>query len=181
MEYTLIGGPLFSDGAYYASMTIKKLLRDQRNCWSLEIPGYAEEHLCVPFYGDDDGDCIGFDELASIPELEIQQGLFDECYSKHGTLVIGYEYEEESNLLRWHQWIKYTRSVTFVFRKRENNVIKKVWIFHDIKPHDIEMCDSIRGLDDVSLEFHFGRFENRDLQPPLLKYNEGTRSDNLPF
>ena len=113
MEYTLIGGPLFGEGGqYYAEMTIKKLLRDQRNSWSLEIPGYAEEHLCVPFY--DDGDCLSFDELASMPEPEIQVGLFDEHYPKWGTVLVAYEYEGEDNILRWHRWIKNTRRATII-------------------------------------------------------------------
>jgi hypothetical protein len=146
-------------------MTIKKLLKDPKNCWSLEIYGYAEEHACLPYY--DDGDFNSFDEL---PTLPMPQGFFDESYSKWGSLVVIYEGEDEENIEKWYRWLRFVRSVNFIFRKRENNVIKKMWVFHDVCPCDFGF-DSLRGLNDVTLEFNFTRFENVDLQSPRLKYN----------
>lgn len=153
----MIADPLLADGSYYAEMTIKKLLKDQKNYWSLEIPGYAEEHLCNPYYNDSNCNFSHFDELQGKPVEHM------------GTCVLIYGDDDDDDddvkddVLRWYEWIKNVPSVNFVFCKRENNVVKKRWFFYDVRPCNMEyrhLQESIWEFDEaVVLEFYFGKLK----------------------
>jgi hypothetical protein len=156
MEYTLIGSPLFGDhGQYFAEMTIKKLLQDHRNGWTLEVVGHTEEHFCVPYY-DGDGSLVCFDELPFIYPYP-QLGLFEEATLQWG--VVGIAYEDERYAFNQHKWTQSIprKNVTFIFRRRDNNVLIRTWIFHEARLNNVDY-DSID--EHVLMEFDFGQFES---------------------